>query len=688
MANVAPKAVCDFETKSAVSLKRHGTWRYSTHSSTEILCLCFRLPHWEPGRTSVWHPAMPALGLDECINVDEVEELWDWIAAGKLVEAHNVWFEFCIWQNVLEKRHCWPAIPLKQWRCSAAKAAAHALPRALDKAAEALKIAVRKDMEGAKVMKKMSKPRKSRKKERETWAKEGVEPPKYVWHESVELLERLIAYCRVDVLAEEAFAHVLDDLSEDETELFLMDLAINARGFQIDKHAVQVALRLIYQESVVLNQELTLLTDRQVRKATQRNRMLEWFAEHDLVLFDTQKATIDELLKCDGDSTPNGVLTPTTRRALEIMRELGRSSTAKYKAMKDWMAKDGRVYGGLLYHGASTGRWSGKGIQPHNFPKPTLKKFDGDNLWKCLKRGHRWEIAAHYHTVMEALSSALRGAITASRGNVLYVADYAAIEARVLLWLAQDEDALNVFRTGRDIYLEMASEIYGYPCNKADHPKERQLGKVAVLGLGYQMGASKFAATCDAQGIQIEDEMAVAVVDAYRTKFWRVKALWYDQEAAAVKAVQTGKRVFAGRVVWFTEGRFLFCQLPSGRRLAYPYPQVQDKKTAWGQIKPTLSYWGVNSLTHKWSKQWSYGGLLVENITQAVSRDLMAAAMLRAEESGKYQVVLSVHDELVAEAPKGTGSVSDFEHMMAACPPWAADCPVSAEGYSTSRYRK
>lgn len=698
MATVEPKLTLDYETRSACSLKRHGTYRYSIHPSTEILCLVFRLPYWEPGRTSVWHPEMPALYLEERAEESAIEEMFDWIAEGGLVEGHNVYFEFCIYNNIQVPRHGWPAIPLEQYRCSAAKAAAHALPRALDDAGKALKLALTKDVEGSKIMKKMSKPRKSRKAERLAWAAAGVQPPEYLWWESIELLDRLIAYCRIDVLAEEALSHVLDDLSPAETQMFLMDLRINARGFQLDKRAVQIALRLIHQEAVVLNQELTILTDRVVRKATQRDQMLAWLMGMGLELPNTQKGTIDELLKtgvlqpesAEDEEPADPVLLddldPKVRRALEIMRALGRSSTAKYRAMRDWMARNGRVHGGLLYHGASTGRWSGKGVQPHNFPKPT-RKLDINELWFILKTGDRNKIRDHHGDVMEALSNGLRGAVTAAAGLTLYVADYAGIEARVLMWAAGDEDAMDIFRQNKDIYCDMASAIYNRPITKADET-ERSLGKAAVLGCGYQMGASRFVATAAMYGVTIDEEFSKEVVEAYRTKYWRVKQLWTDQEAAAIKAVTTGKRVFAGKFTWYTEGRFLFCQLPSGRRLAYPYPEVKMTEMRWGGQKLALSHMGVDTFSRKWKRLTVYGGIIVENEIQAVARDIMASGMRNIEAHPNYQMVLSIHDEAVAEAPKGTGSVHEFIQLMTALDPWAKGCPIGAEGWDGYRYKK
>lgn len=692
----APKATFDFETRSACDLKKHGTWRYSIHPTTQILCFVFRLPHWSKDRTEWWHPEFKSIDLElaeDCSDWDALYELQQWVASGGLVEAHNSWFEFCIWKNILVARHGWTDIPVAQWRCSAAKAAAHALPRALDKLGEALRTRFRKDIEGSKLMKKMTRPRKSKKKERKDWDEIGMEHPKVLFHETAEMLARLIDYCRLDVLTEEAISNRLVDLSPAETELFLLDLTINLRGFQIDRTAVRMALQLVHRESVLLNQQLGQLTDGKVRKATQRKRVLSWFEATGLWLPNTQGGTLDDTLKF---STENpDLVSPLHRSVLVIVRSLGRSSTAKYVAMKRWWGADARVRGGLLYHGASTGRWSGKGIQPHNFPKGTLKgerdeagdylrgddgkisKVDMARLWGGIKRGERQYLIDRFGGVMEALSTALRGAIVAGRGNQLFVADYSSIEARVLLWVAGDDEHLNIFRRNEDIYVDMAKSI--------GPAADRALGKIAVLGLGYQMGAAKFFATCEAWGIPITEELAEATVEAYRAKFWRVKQLWADVEAAAVEAVESKKVVRCGKVEFYVYGLFLFCRLPSGRTLAYPYPEIRAKRTSWGETRYGLTYMGVDPVTHQWRRQTSYGGLLVENIVQAISRDIMAEAMIRAEQQG-YPVILSVHDELISEAEVGT--IDEYVSILTQIPTWAPGCPIAAEGWAGVRYRK
>ena len=727
------RATIDFETRSACPIGDCGSWRYSLDPTTEILCMAWRLPYWEDGRTALWIPAFPEYGLEEdyCDDWNAFEELFRWIADGGLVEAHNAFFERGVWVNILEPQG-WPEIDPLRWRCSAAKAAAHALPRNLEDAGTALRLKVTKDLEGHKLMKQMCQPRKPVKADRIAWAKQhapcqtclgagrvpswkkngqptlkgarcplcdgkGYDAKKPVpdmpllWHCSKEMLFRLGEYCRVDVLAEEAVSHRLEDLSPDETGHYVIDQIINERGFRIDTEGVTKALTLVDAECVDLNAELAEITNGHVQRATQRQRMTDWFGAMGLDLPDTTKDTIAGLL----DS--KRVFDPKVRRALELVKILGRSSTAKFVTMQDYVCPDERCHGALLYHGASTGRWSGKGVQPQNFVRSEI--VDMDLAWEIIKTLDKARIESEVvnkkgrpiGTVMDVLAHALRGIIIPSEGCQLYVADYASIEARVVMWLANDAEALEVFRTGADIYCVLASEIYGYPCNKNDHPKERQVGKEGILGLGFQMGWRKFKERLELVTKQpVEDHFAQKIVEAYREKFWRVKNMWWEQQEAAIKAVQTKRPQKAGRIRWYVDNGFLFCKLPSGRCLAYCEPEIHHKPAPWDEEKmlPVLTFMAVNPFNHQWQRQSTYGGSLVENQTQAVARDLMAEAAWRCEWSGVYTPILTVHDELIAEAPVGHGSVKEFEHLMAECPEWAAGCPVEAEGWAGLRYRK
>lgn len=718
-----PRATIDFESRSACSLRNCGSWRYSLDPTTEVLCLAYRLPYWPAGRTGLWHPAFASAGLPASPIDQDLIDLFDWVIAGEMVEAHNAFFERGLWTN---KMQGWPRIHPEQWMCSAAKAASHALPRGLADAAAALHLTVHKDTDGEKIMKKMIKPRKPLKKELLAWNRHhspcaacaglgkikigkakalpcavcasngylGNCPPfPRVYHDTPEQLAALFAYCRQDVLAEAALSSALPDLSREELAIYHLDQRINERGFQLDTEGVAAALALIEGESVELNAELRELTGGAVEKATQRARMIDWFATEGLDLEDTTKATVDTYL----DPESGYPLTPAARRGLELMQQLGKSSTAKYEKMADWACPDGRARGGLLYHGATTGRWSGAGIQPHNFVKGAVK--DQEALWTLIKTRDPVRVitdapadktgAPIYTTVMDALSQGLRGAIVPAPGKQLFVADYASIEARVLLWLANDQTGMAIFRSGADIYCDMASSIYGREITKAD-ATERGVGKVAILGLGYQMGAGRFKDACwDMAGIAVTEELAQTTVDAYRSKYSRVKQLWYDTEKAAMAAVQRpGQWVPNGYVSWCVIGDFLYCELPSGRRLAYPFPEIRPRTMPWGDIRDGLTFMGINPFVRQWERQTTYGGMLVENIDQAVSRDLMAAGMLRAEATGVYEIVLTVHDEIVSEAAIGAGSVKEFEALMATPPEWAVDCPVSAEGFSCTRYRK
>lgn len=703
----APKATIDFETRSACPIKECGSWRYSLDETTEALCLVYRLPHWEEGRTEAWWPDFPEHGI---VGTRDPEDLFAWILSGGLVEAHNAWFERGIWKNVMSRRLGWPPIRHEQWRCSAAKAAAYSLPRSLEGCAEALRLLVRKDMDGAKVMKKLAKPKKPKIGDaRVHLARIGVTVPKkggvaivksdapgryeavvdgggsyelpICWTFDAPSHARLVAYCRLDVLAEEAVSDRLRDLSPLETRMYLMDQAINERGFQIDREAVEAALAIVDDLFKDMNRELFELTDGTVEKATQRERVKAWLADQGVILSDTQGPTIDRWLGRQD-------LPVRARRGLQLVRALGRTSTAKYVAAQNWVdPATWRVHGGLLYHGAGTGRWSGAGVQPHNFPRGNIK--DMDLAWQVLKTRDVALIEALYGDVMECLSYALRGMIIPTPGRKLVVADYAAIEARVIFWLADDQDALDIFRRGDCIYCDMASDIYKRPIIKGVDLDERQMGKQAVLGLGYGMGAPKFRDTCAKYGMVVEDGFSQYVINTYREKYWRIKQMWYDQEAAAIEAVRRpGQTIRCGRVQWRFFDEFLHCRLPSGRLLGYPFPAIVKRPTPWGALKDALSYMTVDGLTRKWRRIETYGGMIVENITQAVARDLMAHSMLECTDEGVYDVILSVHDELLTETDPDVGDYRGCEARMSSTPDWAEGCPVTAEGWEGYRYKK
>lgn len=773
--NPLHKATMDFETRSACNLKTHGSWQYARHKSTEAMCLAYLLPGAKQ-KVELWHAAYPDLLIGES---KLPLELFAYILAGGLVEAHNVFFERVIWFHVMHKRHGWPMIPPTQLRCSAAKCSAHALPRDLGTAVIAMGLSTEKDLEGRKLMLKMSKPRKMRKAEKEAWLQEhGSMPPPIIYHETEEDMYRLWAYCKQDVVAEHALSEVVPELSAMELLVWQMDQDMNWRGAKFDVPLANAALKLADRYKARLNGELEIITG--ITAATKREQVCTWLVEHEnLELPDTTKDTLDwYLTKVE--------MSGRARRIIEIMKQVNRTSTRKYNSILNYAdSEDHRIRDLLMYHGAGTGRWSGKGVQVQNFPKGEFDDLDMDEACQWVLDGELEWIEALYDDVLAFLSATLRGTIIPEDGRDFMVADYSAIEARVVLWLANAESALDVFRRGEDIYCDMATGIYGRQITKKDK-QERQFGKQAVLGLGYGMGFITFLLTCRKYKIhfsraqvlgimgaeklakqeewithylrldgeppippgataedikklrsgskvaalsrrRIEDarenpkaivhELALMryTVQVYRARYPQVKDMWTDQEQAAVKAVvdwQTavklkmeadggleakerhkaetdGIEIECGKVTWFMArgGKFLHCRLPSGRLLSYVDPQIKWQATPWGEKRPALRYMRMG-MANKWERTATYGGKFVENITQAVARDIMAVAMVEAWQDSPYDTIASIHDELVCEVDSGVGNEKEFEALMGNIAPWAEGCPITAEADRFRRYRK
>jgi DNA polymerase bacteriophage-type len=296
-----------------------------------------------------------------------------------------------------------------------------------------------------------------------------------------------------------------------------------------------------------------------------------------------------------------------------------------------------------------------------------------------------------YGSPLSVMSDCLRGFLVPAEGHDFIAADFSAIEARVLAWLAGEEHVLETFRGHGKIYEHAASTIYKKPIEEITKV-ERQLGKIAVLALGYQGGVGAFQSMARTTGVKVSDEQADEIKVAWREAHPNIVRYWYDIDRAAIAAVEKPGKIFVvetrySLTKYVVRGSFLWCQLPSNRVLCYPYPKIEETLTPWGATKPQVTYMGENSLSHKWERMKAYGGMLVENITQAVARDILVEAMLRLEKKN-YPIILHVHDEVVCEVPKAFGSVADVETILCEVPTWGEGLPIKAEGWRGNRYQK
>lgn len=644
----------DFETRSTVELRATGVYPYSQHPETDFWCLAWAIDEMDP---LIWTPEDGPLP----------EELVAAILCGFEMRAWNAQFERVMWQNIGVPRYGFPEIPLEYWRDTAAEAAMMALPRNLDQCGRVLKVSEQKDNEGHRLMLRMARPR-------------STKGGKIVWWDVPERRRKLEEYCKQDVRTERAIYHKTLRLPERELAIYQLDQRINDRGLLLDVKLAKAAKKIVKQGLRQANEDIYLATDGAVGRITQVADLKDWLrTDHGIETDSLAKNAVREMLE--------GELPSPARRALEIRAEAGRSSIAKIDSMLAARCRDDRLRGLLLYHGANTGRWAGKLVQPHNFPRGDVK--DVEEYIDLVLRNDYLGLDAMYPP-MAIVSSMLRSMLRAAPGHRLDAADFSQIEARVTAWLAGEQWLLDAFRTKRKVYEIMAADIYGIsPDDVLKGSDERQLGKATILGAGFGMGWEKFIRAAKTMyGLDIDEEMAKRVIATYREKNSRIVELWSRLETAAFNAVQhPGRRFTVGHVGIFVHRPYLVIALPAQRALFYADPKIMPWETPWGEMRDSVVAWSVNSQTKKWEPRSLYGGLLTENIVQAVARDIMADAMDRVENAG-WPVVLTVHDEVVTEPTDNHSDLELFLHLMCQVPSWATGCPVEVEGWSGQRYRK
>lgn len=718
----------DFETRSRCDLKAAGSEAYSEHPTTEVICLVVRT---SLGGKFVWWPGLDPFELEELASDPNVQ----WV-------AHNAAFEQAIWRNQMVKRHCLSPIPVKRWNCTLAAAAWKSLPLAQEKLIRALGLPAEKDMEGRALTLSLSKPI-TKKAWMEQFPGAGTKKdwgklwPKDTLPEITdEIRERVIAYCDRDVEGEEQVKRKIGLLHDHERGIWELDQTINQRGVRIDLDYVRAAERVVTKASLSLREEFEGLTDGvgpgQVAK------IKDWCLGQGVPMENLQKGTIaamlDEEVEDTADPTlglytnaaeddyedANGnyvlslcaALPNNVRRVLEIRQLLGSASIKKLSRMRACVGSDGRARGLIQYHAAHTGRWGGRLFQPQNFPRGFgIRHADGsaasqDEVIRAISTGDPHECSQFVERMVdkslrpippiELVSASLRHALIPDPGKVFMVGDYAGIEMRIDLAMAGQHDKCELIESGAEVYLDMAEDIYGQPKGtwavtdkdrlkviKEERVAERTIGKNTVLGCGFQMGGKTFH---NRYCSHMELEFAHEVVRTYR-KVWapKVPALWYRLGDAALEACQYERPHEAYGVEYFLRDGFLCARLPSGwQMLWYPNPAIEwdarFDKHCW-----SYSTWQGG---HEKTKR-AYGGLLCENAVQALARGLLVGSMHRVEAAG-MPIVLTVHDEIVAEVDECDADQKAFEQIMAQRSPWAKAMrvPVAVEGWTGDRYRK
>lgn len=683
----------DFETKSDLDLRAVGLHVYARGRITDLWCACYAFDD-EP--VELWLPGM--IISNRFINhIESGGEVW----------AHNASFEQELCNNVATRKYGWPYIYTEQLVCTMAMSYAMGLPGHLGSTAAALGIREQKDFEGSRLMLQMCKPR-------------AVTPQgQFSWWDEPEKIKRLSEYCRQDVVVERDIGKRMMRLSQYEKKVWELDQKINSRGITVDVQAIMAASNLVEKEKVRLNKEIRDVSHNKIASCQAVQQIKEFLTSQGVQ--DVESLAKEDVVDLLGKKD----LPQTCVRVLELRQEAGKATTAKLEPMLSGAGStDHRLRGCFQYSGANTRRWAGRRVQLHNLKRPKISQGIIDDVLARLPRGlTSEEIEILYGSPLSVLSDCIRSFLIASPGNDLITCDFNAIEARVVAWLAGQTSVLDIFRSGEDIYKHAASKIFGKRVDEIND-QERQVGKVAILALGYGGGVGAFQTMAKGYAVDIAPaypalwrladesqrewversflanksrygfiEREEYIASDLTKTFWReanpaIVHYWHELENGAIKAVLNPKQKIQVRsITYLVNGSFLWCKLPSDGVLCYPYPQIQKIKTPWGQEKDGLTYMAEDGQSKQWMRFKTYGGSLCENVTQAVSRDLLADAMLRLEDQN-YSVVAHVHDEIICELPQGKGSLEEMAEIMGQNPEWAKDLPVKSGGWRGRRYRK
>ena len=638
----------DLETFSDVDLIKCGVYAYADSPAFEVLLFAYC---FDGGETRVID-----LAQGEVLPGDVVEAVFD----GSVVKtAFNANFE----RTCLSK-YFGRYLPPDSWHCSAVQAAVLALPRSLEDVGAVLGLDERKMKEGKELIRYFCVPCKPTK-------ANGGRRRNLPCH-APEKWEVFKSYCRRDVDVEKAIRRRLGKfpIPEGEMEVYRLDQRINDRGVLVDMGLVRQAVRCERLHKEVVTERAYELTG--LENPNSVAQLKGWLGENGVEAESLSKRAVAELIKgSDGE----------VEELLRLRLLMAKTSVKKYEAMERSVCSDGRVHGLLQFYGANrTGRWAGRLVQVQNLPQNHIEDLE---LARRLVREGRFEdVEMLYDSTPKVLSELIRTAFVPEPGCRFVVADFSAIEARVLAWLAGERWRLEVFSSHGKIYEASASAMFHVPIGEVTKGSSlRQKGKIAELGLGYG-GAAGALVSMGALDMGLSEDDLPSLVAAWRRANPHITQFWWDVDKAAVEAVTKRAKTRAGRIGFEYRSGILFVMLPSGRKLAYVKPRMAVNKFG----REGLTYEGILE-NKKWGRIETYGPKLVENIVQGTARDLLAEAMLRVERKG-YPIVMHCHDEIIAEVPEGIGSVEEMCEVMAVRPSWAEGLPLRADGYECPFYQK
>lgn len=637
----------DIETYSSTNLAKTGVYPYATSADFELLLFGYAVDF---GKVKVIDLTQGKTIPEEIVKALDNPSI--------IKSAFNAQFE-----RVCLSAYVGHQLNPQGWHCSRVWSATLGLPLSLKDVGTVLGLDKQKITAGKELVKYFCTPCKPTKANRQRTRNFPYHAPNK-WQDFKKYNQR-------DVEVEMAISKKLSHypVPQSEWEFYWMDQRINDRGIQIDQSLVENAIKCdttFREQYLAKSQKLTGLEN-----PNSPIQLKNWLNEHGVKVDSLAKATVADLVT----STTGDV-----KEVLNLRQLLSKSSIKKYVAMQNAMGPDGRVHGLLQFYGATrTGRWAGRLVQVQNLPRNSLPELEF--VRELVKQGNFSALGILYDSVPDVLSQLIRTAFIPKAGRSFYVADFSAVEARVIAWLSGETWRQEAFQHNKDIYCESASQMFGVPVVKHGINGElRQKGKIAELALGYggSVGALK---AMGATKMGLTDDELPPLVSMWREASPHIVHFWWDVDQAAKKCIKTHLPTKTHGMSFTYQGHCLFIQLRSGRKLCYPQPKIGTNRFG----SESITFMGIN-VVKKWGRIETYGAKLVENIVQATSRDLLALAMLRLEKAG-YPSVMHIHDETVIEAPKGK-SLDDIIAIMTKTPTWAKGLILNAAGFVGDFYQK